>query len=400
MITFVSGTPGAGKTLWTVDQIRKARAGNRPVFVDGVTGLDMPGLGVFPVDVRRWMEPGLIPDGALVVVDEAHREEAFPQRLAGKKVPDYVEGLRTHRHRGLDFIVISQRPKDVDVAVRALVGRHLHLENLFGVNGAQIFEWNRCNERPADDRGARAGAIKKTWKYPKEVFTLYRSATMHTVQRRIPWKIAIIPVLLLLVVGLGWAFYRIMHGLTNHSDVQPSKQPAALTAERSLSAADLARPMVTTGGRAVKVMGPQEYEEQFVPRVASQPWSAPAFDDRKPVSKPDLYCMSREDGPCSCITEQGTHYAVKQRECRIIARYGVYNPFRDPPEERSQRSRDRDELMDEKNKGRSPADQSGTDALAGDALKGGAGAGKDGPVAWPHPDFGYHVPFPGVGARR
>lgn len=37
-----------------------------------------------------------------------------------------------------------------------------------------------------------------------------------------------------------------------------------------------------------------------------------------------------DDGRCSCMTEQGTRYAMDKKICRSIAANGVYNPYRRP----------------------------------------------------------------------
>lgn len=69
MMYLITGMPGNGKTLYAVDFIRKERAKGREVFSD-IKGLTIEGVQPAPDDWRT------IPNGALVVYDEAHKR--FP----------------------------------------------------------------------------------------------------------------------------------------------------------------------------------------------------------------------------------------------------------------------------------------------------------------------------------
>jgi hypothetical protein len=62
------------------------------------------------------------------------------------------------------------------------------------------------------------------------------------------------------------------------------------------------------------------------------PWSAPIYDDRKVLTDPQVYCMisGHEHSTCHCYTEQATPYRERldDVECRSMAIYGVYDPYR------------------------------------------------------------------------
>lgn len=390
MLTLVTGVPGGGKSLYMVDRlaIESEKKDRRPLYAQGIDGLNYEALGVERIDIREWHIPGVVPDGALIFVDEAWKDDCFPQRMAGKPVPEHVVALRESRHRGIDFLIATQNPKQLEVEVRRLAGRHIHLENLFGTKSSQIFEWAKCVDRPTDDRGARSGAIKKTWPHPKNRYSLYDSASAHEGDNnkiRIPWKILIIPVLLLLFVGLLWWSKVTLDGLTETKEGEKGAEVVEAVKHA------VVRPLTPSPGRPpgfqseARSRGTMvEYAASLVPRVASQPWSAPIFDQKPVLAEPDLYCASVQDGPCICHTEQGTRYKLKDHECRIVAKLGQYNPYRRPMEEREPWDRTGD------NEGRSSATGSG--------LKAGAETGekKSGRTVWPRPDFSYQVPFPKV----
>jgi len=83
-----------------------------------------------------------------------------------------------------------------------------------------------------------------------------------------------------------------------------------------------------------------------------------AKSEPKAEAKPEVYCMSvLETHDCKCISDQGTEVMMPVVQCRTIARYGLYNPFRRPiedritgrtdrPEQRAQPERSRPEIVE------------------------------------------------------
>ena len=113
MISLITGLPGSGKTnllvheLMTRDDLK-----NRPLFVDGIPELKIPTMEIPEgEDMTTWHK--WAPTGAILVIDEAQR--IFRPRPAGAKVPDYIQELETHRHKGIDIFVITQHPRLIDV---------------------------------------------------------------------------------------------------------------------------------------------------------------------------------------------------------------------------------------------------------------------------------------------
>lgn len=130
MIVLITGAPGSGKTLYAVSRLLQESFKGRVAYVNNVRDLILPhevlsGEGDPPPpdsDVFHWFD-GRVPNGAVVVIDEAQR--VFRPRSATSAVPQHVARLETHRHQGLDFVIITQHPQLIDVNVRRLVGRHL-----------------------------------------------------------------------------------------------------------------------------------------------------------------------------------------------------------------------------------------------------------------------------------
>lgn len=203
MFYLVTGTPGAGKTLYTVSTLvqqllkteLKDKAGKvieRRLIVDGIPDLVIPhevmaprtevavlaGKGAAePEQVGQglwnwwqWCRPGDV-----IVIDEVQRH--WRPRGMGTKPPMEIQMLETHRHLGVDFIVISQNPMLIDQNVRRLVNQHLHIRRLFGGSRAVVYQWDGCS---ADVHRVSTCQSKSYFGYPKSAYKLYKSSELHT----------------------------------------------------------------------------------------------------------------------------------------------------------------------------------------------------------------------------
>jgi hypothetical protein len=294
-----------------VQLIRSLLNEGRPVYVHGLEGLQP--FGWEPCDAREWQS---LPDGSVIVVDEA--QKVWPTRRAGEPGAE-IRALSEHRHHGLDFVLATQHPTMLDTYVRKLVGEHEHVLRQFGMEASRIVTWSECQDDP-QSLGTRKRGTDRLWKYPRDCFGLYKSATLHTVKRRIPLRLKLIPALVLVAAGAAWYGIRTLSGL---SDAAPEVAPAVAVADGASSAIAARREVPVAEDAA-------EYLERFVPRVPGMPWSAPAFDSRQVLADPQVLCVQSEVHGCQCYTEQITRLNVDLLQCLKIARDGVYNPFRAP----------------------------------------------------------------------
>ena len=247
MITVITGTPGAGKTLYAITKLLLPLIGTHvPVTdEDGVTTMhprtiytnirgllidhelidagDNQGLK----DWHLWAKPG-----AVIVFDEFQR--AWPPRPNGSKVPDEIQALDTHRHMGVDFVLITQNVINTDRHVHGLVGRHLHVRRMANLPLTIVYEWDHCSRQLLYAKSL----TKQAWRYDKKVFKLYRSADAHTKQpRKIPGLVWFVLVGLVAAAYLGPTFYnrlqdRIAGGKKPETVAQaPAKQSAAAPAD-------------------------------------------------------------------------------------------------------------------------------------------------------------------------
>jgi len=284
VLILVTGQPGNGKTLYTLGLVESLRtlpasvALGRSVYSSGIPDLT---LDWKPLDdPALWHE---LPNGSIVVIDECQR--VFPPRKQGAAVPPHVREFETHRHRGFDVFLITQHPQLLDIAVRKLVGRHVHLERRFGREVSTVKQWEECVN--PQDRAVQSRALVSKFDFPKERYEWYKSADVHTVKKDFPIKpVAVLALSLLAIIGLGWfATSRLMAGKeTEVAELLPEKTAALREAHATALSLE--------------------------PDIPTWPWSAPFYRDvAKIVSYPRITgCMSMKIGEtfqCTCHDGQG-----------------------------------------------------------------------------------------------
>jgi zona occludens toxin len=305
VITFITGAPGVGKTAALVSLLDETlKAAGRPIYVFNIPNLLIPHEVL--VDPNTW--PDTVPDGAIVIIDEV--QDIWRPRGPGQKVPDHISKLETHRHRGLDFYIISQGPNLVDSNVRALVGRHVHLRDV-GFLGRWWYEWPECSDNCRVSW--KNAPIKKKYKLPAKIFGQYKSSSLHVKPiRSFPKMLVVAVVAVLLTAFLAFRMFGIIT-----SKVAPTA-PAAAGAS--------AAPGSFSGG-ASKIHAPDE-KTDFIPRVAGRPWTSPAYDDlRKVVAMPLITGAICVDQACKCYHNGLLLRTVSTAACGAWAAEPDFNPY-------------------------------------------------------------------------
>lgn len=311
MIELRTGLPGACKTLSTVEALSKLLERfdahpdeARPVFVHNIRDLALPHAALPLLEVthdtpgyeslqrglvRRVPDWDAIPDGSLVIVDEA--QDLFPPRSSQSQALPYIAWLNTHRHHGVDLWVNTQHPKLIDFSLRALVGKHQHFRRLFGRQVSAVYEWDGCS----DNLGGMKDAVMSKYFFPKKAFQWYKSAEVHTKQTfRLPrW-------LLIPVAGVALGVYAVPHAYTVLTGTMHGKGAA-------LSAATAAQ-----GGKGGAIAPTASASASHV--VASVPPVAPAS---VPVAlaKPRIVGCIIMGPRCECFGEDGLRVDVEPAAC-------------------------------------------------------------------------------------
>lgn len=308
-ITLVTGLPGHGKTLYTLFRWKtEAEKAGRPVFHNNIPGLNILGWQVW--DPKNWQQ---LPANALLIVDEAWR--SFPVRGRGEP-PEFIGELATHRHLGIDIVLIAQDPMLIDSFVRRLVDRHFHVVRKFGTHFATIHEYaNGVKESVSKSRG---DSIKHEWRYPKDVFAWYKSAEIHTVKRRIPMRVFVLLALPVLLGVLVWFIYQRMK--PEHVQARMDAQMGITTPRGADGSRSPQQPV-----RSAEAMTPLQYAHAYQPRVEGMPHTAPIYDEvTKPTQAPYPAACLASKVKCGCYSQQATKLDTPDALCRQIAAGGFF----------------------------------------------------------------------------
>jgi zona occludens toxin len=190
-IHLVTGIPGHGKTLYMVGRlmdelIDECEAAGRKVY-HNIAEFDPKRPHVHAVTddhVLTWADENG-PRNAIFVIDEA--QFLFPVRNPAARVPEHVEKLSTHRHRGLDFYLITQHGSLLDRFVIPLIESHTDVYRPYGLQVSRVTKFPYYAPQVKHRATLQMGETKRL-RFKKEHFGSYRSATMHTYQPGLPWK--------------------------------------------------------------------------------------------------------------------------------------------------------------------------------------------------------------------
>lgn len=317
--------PGAGKTCYSMDFLLQAQEQTRPLFTHGIPELKIPHTDVFcdaisceyciknkPISGEVLLAESWdvwAPDGAYLVFDEV--QHIYRPRRQGSEPPSSVKAFETHRHRGLDFLLMSQNPMLFDTNVRKLVSRHIHLRPTWA--GRTQFEWPEC----ADNPKLVSNAVKSNYQLQKKNFALYKSAEIHTKQpRKIPNAVYL---LVACVVGVGFL------GVKTYGNMRDKTNAELLT--------ELQAPEPVTGSASV---GPDRGSagDPFdrAPELELYPESASAFAHLVEVKDfPRVAgCIASPDGSCQCYTQQATKLKLDKYQCLEFVENTPFNPYYEP----------------------------------------------------------------------
>lgn len=337
MLYLYTGVPGAGKTLYAVSNLVKRKDfKDRPIFVDGIRDLDHDKINYFDIpegeSIQTW--PKWAPPGAIIVVDECQR--IFRPRPSGSKVPDYVAELETHRHRGLDFILITQHPRLIDINLRSLIEHHTHLSKTnLGIR--RKLEWTTGGAKDPESRTNIKEALVSVYKLDKSVYGLYKSAEVHTKIRTKKSKLLMLFPLALCLIGYGiWSFSGFWGRFEGEAPSTDKTTEANKTTESAPTTTQTPQEIATGRYETQTVQAeqpkPHISEDDYKPRIENRPETAPIYDGMNKsvtVMPWPSACVKSEKG-CNCYTDQGTKIKeIDKKTCISYIKDGLpFNPYK------------------------------------------------------------------------
>lgn len=250
MSILISAPIRTGKTLYVIKKIFEELNKGRQVFTN-IVGINIDGVISVNSTIDDPYDWRNLPNGCVVVWDEAHEHPAFSEQdllknfridttnydlqkeeinkqetsVTHKKqqieevekrykrelerrkeeIRDIGRALLLHGHFGIEIYFITQRVTKLNVDVLASVTTHYVMRRKFGLDRAIIWEFGEAITTWS--KSTASVALNKTiWAYPKYLYKFYKSSENHQVQKSFPAKYL---VFLLLPIGLA------LYGLNN-----------------------------------------------------------------------------------------------------------------------------------------------------------------------------------------
>lgn len=308
MTTLYTGKKGNAKTLHVIKAVHeRAQRENRRVYYHGIPELTLDWVHLD--DPNKWYE---CPPNAIIVIDECDLH--FPARPSGSPVPHAVEQFKFERKQGHDVYLITQHPTFIHTHIRKLVDDHYHLIRIFGKEKSNIYYWQKCRANPDDDR---TDAIVTESDFPKEFYGVYKSAEVHNIKEKTPWK-----------YRLRWAFPPLVVALFVYGIYAFMGASDGDLVERSVNQAQgnyASGPLQSSRRGAEPKL---DFFEARAERVNGLPHTAPLYDDiTEPVEAPLPSACVDFRGECTCYTQQGTRMTVPPDVCLQIVDKGYFVDF-------------------------------------------------------------------------
>lgn len=335
-----TGANGAGKTLFTLQDVRKLQVETgRPVYYWGFTPKKpIEDFGWLPFEPEKWQD---LPDGSICLIDEC--QKVMPLRATGKP-PAWIDAIaEVHRKRGFDFFLITQHPMNFDAFIRRLIatpGWHRHFKASMLGDASNELRWSAVMDQPQKPNTGDSGEITSR-PFPKEVYNWYESASKHTAKKGVPLKVwGGIAALIAAVGMIVWVVMKLAGFGTGAADSaqKPAVTQAILKPSEAVSGSDTRRD--AQGARKASLT-PDEYIAERSPRLPDFPHTAPAYDGvTAPTEAPYPAACVQMGKTCKCYTQQATLLQVSGAVCLQIVAQGFFMDWKTPSnQDRTHRDR-------------------------------------------------------------
>lgn len=299
MLCLYTGTPGAGKSLYSVWEVARKIPGStlevngeavpRKLF-SNIKDLLVEHEVIGPDEMNTWQS--WVKPGDVIIYDEV--QEVWRPRASGSKVPEAIAALEVHRHKGVDIHLITQHPQLLDQNVRRLVNQHIHLRRVTK-KMAMVYEWDHCSNVSS----MKSAIQSKLWHHPTKAYALYKSAQAHTkpTQRlpRVVWLGAVV-----LIAG-AVMFPKVAQNMQRTFKGEPLHDAQAVAGVKKPAASAAVPPV-----------------------PAPVPASAPgvSFVAAAAKDKPSFQGCIRSATDCKCLDASGEAAVVDKQVCLDKTGYG------------------------------------------------------------------------------
>lgn len=286
------------------------------------------------------------PDGSIVYYDEAQQHERFRSGTSANK-DEIVQKLQVHRHTGHEIWFITQSPRFLNAFVLDLVGEHYHLHRPYGAKLASVYYWRSCRKQPQSQASKEVSENEFLFKYPKDLFNYYKSATSHSVKFKIPKKVWYI--LLAIIVLLIFVFNMLFNDKTQKF-IKPDSSDSVKEQSKQNNALPISQDQLSTECRkGINVEKPEcvKYFDDLSTGVNNENGTYTIkYDPNKPydvpydqfqyqvTSTPQFVGCVEWQGKYYAYTQQGTRLKVPQSDCeRYMSGDRPFNPMYQPQQQ-------------------------------------------------------------------
>lgn len=228
------------------------------------------------------------PDGSIIVIDEVQLVE--PYKETKQKDNPIVQDLTIHRHRGFDFYFITQSAALLHVQIKDLIAVHYHLTLPFGWV-TKVYQYGSFRANPNAVSVKISAERSFSFNPPDSIFKLYKSTTINTAQKRIPYKMifGFGSIVLFGIFGFIWAFNsasnselgKVVKGQDTKSVIASAtaQTPSSATAATVASVSSATAAITAQNDAQIKILQQQQQIEQLQAQIkaAKTPSNVIAF---------------------------------------------------------------------------------------------------------------------------
>lgn len=255
------------------------------------------------IDDRGFVDWRKAPDGSVIVIDEVQLVAPFDE-IKSRNEP-IVQDLTIHRHRGFDFYFITQYPSLLHPTVKDLIGLHWHLTVPYGVK-TKVYQFGSTRAYP--NTMANKSNCETTFYFTPapRLFKLYKSTTIDTHKKRIPYKqLAVFGILILA------AFAILVYGISGgkNSGLVGGDSTTEITAVADTDKETEATPVNSAPVQTVNESKIDNLKQEYLP---DHIYLASLDDDIRPAS-----VMMMGD-KCLSMNKYGERLNIDDSLCRLM----------------------------------------------------------------------------------